>query len=259
MHPFYFGKSEQPLYGVIHNPSGGDYRNSAILLCNSVGYESICCHRALRRLATLLSESGYYVLRFDYSGVGDSSGTFEEKSMSDWEENIQLAKEELCAISGLQLIDCIGVRLGATLAYNALNDSVVKNLILWDPILNGHEYLNSLNNLQDEVMISPMWFRLPRDRDTIPKNEFLGYRYSPALINQFSKEKIIVDSQPHASKLVHIYTIDNAANQQFTSDLNNIEYASEFITDTDEWDTLNSIDSSFTANQIINRIAQEFK
>jgi pimeloyl-ACP methyl ester carboxylesterase len=258
MHPFYFGKSEQPLYGVIHNPSGGNYRNSAILLCNSVGYENIRCHKALRRLANRLSESGYYVLRFDYSGVGDSSGTFEEKDMSHWKEDILLAKEELCAISGLHAIDCVGIRLGATLACNALSDAGIKTLALLDPIINGNDFIHTLDKLQDEVINSSMWFQAPRDRNKIPDNEFLGYRYSPTLIQQLSEENIIDDSQPTISKILHLYTDQNTVIEKIPDNLNAIDFISEHLLDDSKWGQLESIDSSLIANHAIDRVIQEF-
>lgn len=259
MHPFYFGKSKQPLYGVIHNPSGATYRNSSILLCNSVGYENMRCHRELKRLANLLAGSGYYVLRFDYSGVGDSSGVFEEKNMSSWIEDIRLAKDELSAISGSPVIDCIGIRLGATLACNALHNAGLGKLLLWDPVINGKEYLKTMNNLQNEVMQSPMWFLMPRDRNKIPKNEFLGYRYSKTLIEQLGYENIIDNLNFANMRLVHFYSNNNPDNQQFAMNLKNTDCISEFINDMGNWDELVSIDSSLAANKIIKRIVQEFE
>jgi len=259
MHSFYFGKSRQPLYGVVHNPSGENYRNSAILLCNSVGYENMRCHRELKRLANQLSESGYYVLRFDYSGVGDSSGVFEEKNMSDWQEDICRAKEELGAISGVPFVDCIGIRVGATLACNALhNDAGIRKLLLWDPVIDGEEYLRTINKLQDELMLSPMWFQVPRDRNKIPGNEFLGYRYSQKLIDQLGRGKVIDDLHMDVSRLLHIYTKDDVVNRQFTTGFDGVEHTSEFLDDMGNWDELGSIDSSLTANQIVNRVMQEF-
>lgn len=258
MHPFYFGKSKQPLYGVIHNPSGGNYRNSAILLCNSVGYENIRCHKALRRLANRLSESGYYVLRFDYSGVGDSSGTFEEKDMSHWKEDILLAKEELSAISGLHAIDCVGIRLGATLACNALSDAGIKTLALLDPIINGNDFIQTLDKLQDDVIRSSMWFQVPRDRKKIPDNEFLGYRYSPTLLQQLSQKNIIDDSQPTTSKIIYLYTDENTVIEKIPASLNGIDFITEHLHDDSKWGQLESIDSSLIANHAIDRIIQEF-
>jgi len=258
MHPFYFGKTEQPLYGVIHNPSGGNYRNSAILLCNSVGYENIRCHRALRWLASQLSESGYYVLRFDYSGVGDSSGTFEEKDMSHWKEDILLAKEELCAISGLHSIDCVGIRLGATLACNALSDAGIRTLALLDPIISGNDYIQTLDKLQDEVVKSPMWFQTPRNRNKTPDNEFLGYRYSPKLLQQLSEDNIIDDSRPTASRLLHLHTDENTVIETIPTNLSGIDFISEHLLDDSKWGQLESIDSSLIANHAVDRIIQEF-
>ena len=131
MHPFYFGNSEQPLYGVSHSPTGNDFRHSAILICNSIAHEYIRSHRALKQLADRLAEMGYYVLRFDYMGVGDSSGDFDKTSLSDWQDNIKLASEELKAISGQDRVTVIGLRMGATLALLSSAQCNFNNIIMW--------------------------------------------------------------------------------------------------------------------------------
>ena len=62
--------------GVLHrvrNPKGG------ILLAHC-----FTCSKDLSintRLANALVESGYHVLRFDFTGLGDSEGDFEESTM----------------------------------------------------------------------------------------------------------------------------------------------------------------------------------
>ena len=257
MHPFYFGDSEHPLYGVIHYPSGEVYRDASVLLCSSIGYENMRCHREFKRLAKLLSAAGYHVLRFDYSGIGDSSGRFEEKNMSDWQQDIRLAKEELSAISGLPQIDCIGARLGATLACGALHDQGIRKMILWDPVIDGRVYLQSLDKLQDEIMASPMWFRTPRKRSEIPDNEFLGYRYSAELLDQLDHEKIIDVSSLMVTRLLHLYTKDSVLNQQLTADIKDIDCISEYLADSSHWDELASVESTLAANLMVNKIVQE--
>ena len=72
MRPFYFGDSEEALYGVYHSPQG-EHRDEGVVLCAPFGQEAMRTHRALRQLATLLTKRGYHVLRFDYRGTGDSA------------------------------------------------------------------------------------------------------------------------------------------------------------------------------------------
>jgi len=62
--------------------------------------------------------------------------------------DIGAAIQELSNRSNTPVISLVGLRLGAALAYQALRDSRVKHLLLWDPVANGHEYLERLRRLQ---------------------------------------------------------------------------------------------------------------
>ena len=66
--PLYFGSASQPLFGMLHRPQGA-LRQTGIVLCPSWGTEALRSYRGLRQLAQVLSQSGFPVLRFDYSGT----------------------------------------------------------------------------------------------------------------------------------------------------------------------------------------------
>jgi len=76
--PFYFGSPDKLLFGCYHEPTLGRRRKCAVVVCQPVGHEYINSHRALRQLAARLCDAGFPVLRFDYYGCGDSSGSREE-------------------------------------------------------------------------------------------------------------------------------------------------------------------------------------
>ena len=69
----YFGASQQ-LLGAFHVAQRLQPRSTAVLLCNPFGEEASRSHRTFRVLATQLERTGFSVLRFDYSGTGDSLG-----------------------------------------------------------------------------------------------------------------------------------------------------------------------------------------
>src|SRR5258708_20948427 len=72
--PIVFGSPERPLFGFYHAPSPALRRDVGVVLCNPLGYEAMCAHRAYRHLAERLAAGGVAALRFDYYGTGDSSG-----------------------------------------------------------------------------------------------------------------------------------------------------------------------------------------
>src|SRR5262245_40621910 len=74
--PLYFGSPELPRFGVFHQPAG-QWSGTRVVLCAPLGYEGPFAHLALRELAYSLTSGGAAVLRFDYSGYGDSAGSDE--------------------------------------------------------------------------------------------------------------------------------------------------------------------------------------
>jgi alpha/beta superfamily hydrolase len=80
MTPLLFGSADAPLYGVHHAPQAAPQR-TGIVLCYPFGQEYMRAHRACRQLAMLLAKKGYHVLRFDYSGTGNSSGDVDSASL----------------------------------------------------------------------------------------------------------------------------------------------------------------------------------
>lgn len=146
MNPFFFGSSQEPLYGVHHPPpAGGRPKDEGIVLCYPFGQEYMRAHRAFRQLALLLTKKGYHVLRFDYRGTGDSSLNLEDVSAGAWTDDVGLAVEELRDTAGVSRISVVGLRLGALIsAVACASRSDVERLVLWDPILSGKRYQEEL-------------------------------------------------------------------------------------------------------------------
>jgi pimeloyl-ACP methyl ester carboxylesterase len=148
MLPFYFGPSDSRLFGVYHAPDTAA-RALGVVLCQPLGHEYIRAHRTFRQLAAQLARAGFPVLRFDYFGCGDSAGVGEEGSVVRWQSDINSAIDELKDTSGVSSVAVIGLRLGASLALMATaGRSDIERIVLWDPVLNGREYLEGIGRLQ---------------------------------------------------------------------------------------------------------------
>jgi len=146
MTPFLFGMPERRLFGVYHPAFTSRATVRAVVLCHPWGHEYIYAHRSMAKLASVLVENGFHVLRFDYFGTGDSAGDAVEVTLDGCREDILTAAEELMDMSGGERVSLIGLRLGASLAAEvAVEDrDLIDRLVLWDPVISGPDYVAAL-------------------------------------------------------------------------------------------------------------------
>jgi pimeloyl-ACP methyl ester carboxylesterase len=163
-------------------------QSEALLICQSYGIEYMRSHRALQLLAERLASAGFYVLRFDYYGTGDSAGETTDAGIDDWFDNIGAAAEELRQRSGLQKISVLGHRLGALLvSADQERCRDFERVVLWDPPETGAAWLNQQERIKLEA--HRMWnAQRPRSSRTQPPPacEMFGYEVSPAWREQLA-------------------------------------------------------------------------
>lgn len=187
MEPFYFGRSQRPLFGQRHAPTGAA-RQTAVLICPSWGPEYMRCYRGLRTLATRLAATGFETLRFDYSGTGDSEGMALDSRLEHWLEDLATAAAELRALSGCQRLAVLGLRFGALLSEAAIRQGLKADAqILWDCPASGRDYvelMRALDQARDRIKAQ----RRSRDAQLIQRadNELCGHAWPPALAEAVS-------------------------------------------------------------------------
>jgi alpha/beta superfamily hydrolase len=181
MNPFYFGESESPLFGCHHPPRTQKQKSVGVLCCPPIGQEYIRTHWTLRQLAGRLTREGFHALRFDYHGVGDSAGATGVGGIDPWVDDVHAAARELRDVSGGRKLSCVGLRLGAALAAQAVARGLkLQQLVLWDPVVSGAQHLAELDELQAAMLEDPMRYPAPR-RDVGVAGEVLGFAYPPPL------------------------------------------------------------------------------
>lgn len=137
-YPIWFGNEERPLFGWIHLP---DQAAAGVVLCSPIGIEGSPGYRGFTVLAKRLEAAGIVVLRFDYTGTGDSaSDTDSVPSVDIWAEDIKSAIE-LVRSTGVSQVCLVGLRIGALLAAHVAPEVLIDALVLWDPCLSGRRFL----------------------------------------------------------------------------------------------------------------------
>lgn len=153
---FYFDSRGQALFGWLQVRESALHADHGIIICPPLGHEQIHSHRSLRHLADGIAEAGFPLVRFDYHGTGDSSGSGEEpERLSTWLANIRDACLWLKHHLGCTRISLIGLRLGATLAAQVATDTRVDGLILWAPVIKGRSYVREMKALSRTAADSP--------------------------------------------------------------------------------------------------------
>lgn len=177
--PFYFGPPDKQLFGLYYAPPPGQVRDFGVVVCNPWGQEYTRAHRAMSQLALRLARQGFPVLRFDFYGSGDSGGEDADGTLAQWQNDLRAAIQELKRRSRLEYVFLAGLRLGASLAAlvaSARDD--VEGLVLWEPAVNGTEYLQDLTAWHEEKQL----YFLNRAQEGNKKNELLGFSLHETLL-----------------------------------------------------------------------------
>lgn len=133
-----FESGGKTLRGILHKPDRVCADIPAIVLCHGFIGTKIGLHRIFVKAARTFCEAGYVVLRFDFSGCGDSDGDYSEITIDD-QVNETLAAIEFLRHSEHQTdkIFLIGHSMGGAVA--ALTAERAKNLtglVMWAPVAN---------------------------------------------------------------------------------------------------------------------------
>jgi len=211
---FFFCDNE--LYARLHRPVDALTARGAVLLCNPIFVEAGNILWAYQRLATLLSNRGYYVIRFDYYGCGNSMGEDEDGSASRWKRDVAAAADELLEVSGQTSLSLIGFRYGATLAAS-LDKVRVDKLILWEPVQSSIEHVSLLDSRYNSTI--RYLNGLHKAPVTAGKNEITGFPFSQSMRESLIALELSDGPAIAACNSVHLVTNDISERVQNLSSL----------------------------------------
>jgi pimeloyl-ACP methyl ester carboxylesterase len=136
--PFYFPSGSADLFSILHSPVArpGGRSRMGYVFCAPLGEEQVRTRRIFTTFARELAQRGFWALRFDYRGEGDSGGQFEEATLRTRAEDVDAAISELRRRAGVERVGIVGLRWGGALALLAARQRPeVEELILWAPVV----------------------------------------------------------------------------------------------------------------------------
>jgi hypothetical protein len=131
----YFEVSRAHLYTVLH---GAAEPSARVLLVGPFTSERHFSYIPWVRWARYLAARGIECLRFDYRGIGESTGVFEELSFDDWLEDVELLAAWLKRRSPDLPLLLHGLEMGGILAAKAFESGIGDGLLLWSPPANAN-------------------------------------------------------------------------------------------------------------------------
>jgi acyl transferase domain-containing protein len=260
--PFYFGDPQKRLCGIHHPPSGKTERNEGVLICHPMPQEYIHCYWSLRELSELLSMEGYHVLRFDYFGTGDSEGESYEVDINQWRADVLAAADELKNRYGVDKISVIGLRFGATLAFQASSEDSMhfNRLVLWDPVLNGETLIKELESIQDEIILNfkPDLLKSPQDRNN---EELIGYPFPERHRNLIKGVDLFNGPLPAAEKVVIMCSEEKDGYKRLNDHLlsHSLTVNHHIVKDVSSWGKLSSVWNTQFPSKILHEIVALLK
>jgi hypothetical protein len=138
--PGYFEVPGAHLYTVLHRV---DKPVARALFIGPLAGERHSSYIPWVNWARYLAERGIEVLRYDYRGVGESAGVFEEMSFVEWSEDVHLLANWLKEQSPEVPLLLHGLGVGALLASRAFHGGLGELLLLWSPPESANQALRS--------------------------------------------------------------------------------------------------------------------
>ena len=233
-------------------------KDPRIVLCYPHGQDYVFAFRAYRTLATRLARVGFHVLRFDYFGTGDSAGDMEQVSLQQWLADVVAAVGEVRDSLDHSSVSLVGLRLGATLAaMAALKCENVDRLVLWEPVIQGREYIASLQACHRE-WLQELFRALPHARALAAEDELMGCRFTESLRNDLEQVNLWSLAIRPARHVLIVSQGDNVEHERLGEWLRQLGASVEIkrVKDQEIWSTIPGVRQGRVPNGVLQAIVK---
>lgn len=88
----FLNKDGLKLFGILHQPAINKFKDKAIIILSPGIKSRVAPHRLYVKMARQYVAMGFNVLRFDFSGLGDSEGIVDYENVADFYGAVQVGK-----------------------------------------------------------------------------------------------------------------------------------------------------------------------
>lgn len=181
---FFFPTSDDlRLFGVARGPQDAA---QVWIICPPFAEEEKTSRRLFTLIAADLAARGAASLVFSLRGTGDSEGNFAAASLSAWKRDLQAAKAEGSRRFPRAQVAFLGVRLGASLAWQQARELSANRLILIEPLVSGRSFLmqqSAKKQIREQLTGGVDGQTKPKPQ-TSNSEDFDGWEVGPALKNE---------------------------------------------------------------------------
>ena len=186
---------------LLYDPDFEVPRRGAVVYVHPFAEEMNKSRRMAALQARALARSGYSVLEIDLLGCGDSSGDFADASWERWVDEVKVACDWLRQRREGEFW-LWGLRTGGLLAA-AVADSLSfpVNLLLWQPVISGKQYLQQFLRLKiaGQMLSSEGKGAMESVRQRVAQGESVevaGYRLSAAMAEGLERAQLVAPARP---------------------------------------------------------------
>jgi pimeloyl-ACP methyl ester carboxylesterase len=200
----------------------------AVVIVPSFGYEELTVGNGLRVFADMLTSFGMRVLRYDHPGTGDSADSADSDSAHSnanqwdcWRSGLQTA----ITATHADRVTLVGVRLGAALALDYARTSPIDEVVLFDPVLSGRQFIRTLTMLGAASATSTASTGDSSNEDCSSESKNAaslvvgGFRYASSLTSAIRTLDLRTPSQPPARWVNIIFDSEKSADMGFIATL----------------------------------------
>lgn len=138
----------------LHLPKNIQKKSTGIIIIGPMGPEYMYCQRTIKCLSQQLAQQGFYALRYDPLGMGNSSSDlYDQNIVEKWLAAPLKLSQHLTQFASLHEILFISLRSGALILSELLKTQKIDQAIYWFPYTNGKAWVRDLSLVDSMLKI----------------------------------------------------------------------------------------------------------